>query len=609
MIKTISLLPLTATLVGVSLAVAAVLSQRRPVDRRTFFFVLLNCSTALWAFEGFVHINWYVGGAAEVQPFGSFGYALSLAAAVGMAGAPTYWFLFAAENARVERFTHGWGLVAVHAYAVYTVVVGASNPAHELFVTTGASGGLAIGPLIYPHYVGAWLLVSGGLVLLVRESWSRRTREGRRDAVVILLAAAFPYVGGLYSDVLSVMGMPGDVAITPLLFAPLSAALGWLVFRTGYADIVPFAAVETFHSIGDAALVVDTRGVVVAANERALEAFPSLLLRHHLADSVPSIARAVEGVGKGASASFELLLNDVAWLGRVHPMRPRASGVLGTLLLLTDITDLKTRERELEDARSTLEQRVRSRTIALETANRELEAATKAKDSFLASVSHELRTPLSAMIAFSQGLLDDQEDGLRAEHRKKIEVILASGRHQRAIIDDLLDLSKIKLGRLEVCPSRFSLAEFSQLVASMASSFAHERELEFRLDFPAGDVEIETDQEKLRQILLNLLTNAIKFTESGEVTLEVDTSRRDRVVLRVRDTGPGIPPDELPTIMDEFVQVERADGMRPDGTGLGLAIARQLAVLLGGRLSVESRLGEGSTFTLELPITHSPGTL
>jgi signal transduction histidine kinase len=290
-------------------------------------------------------------------------------------------------------------------------------------------------------------------------------------------------------------------------------------------------------------------------------------------------------------------------------MRPERRDRGGTLLILTDITELVSVQQELESARSSLETRVRDRTRDLEQANAELREATRARDRFMANVSHEIRTPLSSIIAFAEVLLSGSAGELTPAQRERIEVVVTSGKHQRAVIDDLLDLARLRLGRAPVDAEEFSLGELLRFVEQITRPLAEEKGLALRVETHVEQLVLETDQEKLRQILLNLLANAVKFTHSGEVCLSATSDHDHRVLFQVSDTGTGIPPDHHPSIMDEFVQVERTDGMSPDGVGLGLAISRRLASLLGGELRVESDLGQGSRFTLEVPVSYGPGRI
>ncbi len=230
----------------------------------------------------------------------------------------------------------------------------------------------------------------------------------------------------------------------------------------------------------------------------------------------------------------------------------------------------------------------------LEEMNRELVKANKLKDEFLANVSHELRTPLNSIIGFTNIMLKKESDEKR---RKYLEKILKNAQHLLNLINDLLDLSKIEAGRIEVNMRPTNLTKLVEECIESLRPQAESKGLYLRFE-PVGDVLIETDPDRVRQILLNLLGNAIKFTERGGVTVRIETSD-DFVKIHVIDTGVGIPKEDLDKIFDKFVQVGEK---RMGGTGLGLAISKKLAELLGGKITVRSEVGKGSDFVLWLPL-------
>ena len=233
--------------------------------------------------------------------------------------------------------------------------------------------------------------------------------------------------------------------------------------------------------------------------------------------------------------------------------------------------------------------------------SRQLEAASRHKSEFLANMSHELRTPLNAIIGFSEVLAERMFGEVNEKQAEYLQDILSSGRHLLSLINDILDLSKVEAGRLELELGRFHLptALDNALTLVRERATRHGITLTQTLDERVGD--IVADERKVKQILLNLLSNAVKFTpEGGRVGLTV-TRAEDIVTISVSDTGIGIAPEDQATIFEEFRQVGREDARKQEGTGLGLTLAKKFVELHGGRIWVESHVGQGSTFTFTLP--------
>ncbi|KOR33151.1 hypothetical protein TI05_02755 [Achromatium sp. WMS3] len=265
----------------------------------------------------------------------------------------------------------------------------------------------------------------------------------------------------------------------------------------------------------------------------------------------------------------------------IAPICANPDDITGFIILQEDITKRKKTEK------------------LLITAKEAAEAANRAKSAFLASMSHELRTPLNAVLGYAQILRNDAT--LAETQRHGINVIYRSGDHLLTLINDVLDLSKVEAGHLELFPRDFSLRDFFSEITDMFRIRAEQKGLIFNYELkPNLPSQINTDDKRLRQVCMNLLGNAIKFTEQGTVRLEADYQHGD-LIIQVIDSGVGIPQDMQEQIFSPFVQTGDAHH-KQQGTGLGLAISRNLIERMGGRIELESTLGTGSCFRIYLPV-------
>ena len=255
-------------------------------------------------------------------------------------------------------------------------------------------------------------------------------------------------------------------------------------------------------------------------------------------------------------------------------------------------------EQELRES----EERQRRLVEDLTKANRRLEEYNRLKAEFVANMSHELRTPLTAIIGFVQLVQLGEGDKIPPQYARAFERILRNGKHLLALIDDVLDVAKIEAGRMRVHREHFDLAEVVQAAFGELQSLARQRSLDYRLRVE-GEIPLAvSDPLRVRQIVLNLLSNAIKFTPQGSVVAELLPGEPGWFRIVVRDTGVGIESQAMDLIFERFRQVDGSMSRVAGGAGLGLAIVRQIVGLLGGTIEVESRVGEGSVFTVNLPL-------
>jgi len=285
--------------------------------------------------------------------------------------------------------------------------------------------------------------------------------------------------------------------------------------------------------------------------------------------------------------------------------------------IVQDISERKRIEQERAAYREHLEQQVATRTAELAETNQRLalaaeasEAASEAKSAFLANMSHELRTPLNAIIGIAEMLIEDATASDQPEMSEPLGRVHRAGGHLLALINDILDLSKIEAGRMTLSPERFTLADMLADLMATARLLAEGNGNVLQLEAAENLGVMTADPLRLKQILLNLLSNACKFTRDGTVSVKAwrqPESTGGIVHFAVSDTGIGMSEDQMQRLFAAFMQADSSTTRKFGGTGLGLAISRRLSRMMGGDVKVESELGKGSTFTLRLPVVGASG--
>ena len=417
----------------------------------------------------------------------------------------------------------------------------------------------------------------------------RRRQEGEFSPTITGTDSQFiPIVTRMTAQTAGFDSVVGESSTKLVAFAPL-ASTSWSVGVVGERDVV-------LRVITDLRSDLD-RSTGLLIWQRIVPAGVAILVVAILL-ALWSTGRLVKPIRRLAVASEGLAAGE--W---EHELPPPGNDEIG--VLTASFSEMAAELRRTMDG---LERRVEARTRELEIASEAAEAANRAKSTFLANMSHELRTPMNAIIGYSEMLTEDAEDDGLDDMVPDLNKINAAASHLLSLINDILDLSKIEAGRMELFLETFDLRQMVDEVASTAQPLLASNNNEFTLNIQDGLGSVHADVTKVRQALFNLLSNAAKFTDSGSITLAVRRDERDGVgwfVMTVADTGIGIPADKLGKVFEAFSQADESTTRDFGGTGLGLALTKQLCQMMGGDISLESEVGVGSTFTINLPAVVS----
>ena len=362
-----------------------------------------------------------------------------------------------------------------------------------------------------------------------------------------------------------------------------SNARGTSVF-SAYHSITPTGWVLFVEQPQDEALsplnALIVRTIILLVIGLAVAALASLLLARRMATPILALERAAARIGSGQ------LDQRIEVKGRDE------------LAALSETFNKMA--AELRESYSGLEEKVTERTRELAETSRALEAASRHKSAFVANMSHELRTPLNAIIGFSEVLLDRMFGDLNEKQEEYLKDVLTSGQHLLALINDILDLSKVEAGRMDIDVSSFSLPAALESSVSLMRERAMRSNIDLQLKVEPGVGVIDADERRVKQVLFNLITNALKFTPAGGHVTVTAGADENQVRVAVSDDGVGIAEQDQARIFQEFEQA--GSGGAQEGTGLGLALSRRFVEMLGGQLRLESVVGQGSTFIFTLPL-------
>jgi PAS domain S-box-containing protein len=597
--------PFTLPLFLVALVTAALaftVWRRRP-GAGVIPFVVLMLGVTQWSLGNMLELT--VSGLQLKVFFANFQF-------IGITTVPAAWLAFTLDYTGRGKWLTRRNIALLTIMPAITVVVALTNVADlfrtSVFLLTRGEYtlmGTVMGPGYWVHAAYSYLLLVAGAGLLI-QSFVRSSRLYRRQTAMLLVASFVPWV----ANFLTIFDLNpfSPLDLTPFAFTITGLAMGWSIVRYRLLDIIPVARDTIIENMSDAVLVLDAHNRVVDINPAALRAIglpsSSAAIGKPAAQVLSGYQDLLEQYRTVEEAWAEITLREKEPTRRdfelhISPLRNRHGDLTGRLIVLHEISDLK---RAAEQIKIQNEMLARTNRELVE-AQQKAEEASRLKSEFLATMSHELRTPLNSVIGYADFMLTGLPGKLAEKQEDYLKRIMANGERLLALINDILDISKIEAARLELTCEAFSPAELLKGVQSQMQSLADQKGLSFRTQLdPNLPPQLKGDLRRLEQILANLIDNAIRFTEAGRVDVRFERAGDSSWTMSVADTGVGIPPHALEFIFDEFRQVDGSPQREKGGTGLGLAIVRKLTTLMGGSVHVQSEVGKGSTFTVQLPL-------
>lgn len=364
------------------------------------------------------------------------------------------------------------------------------------------------------------------------------------------------------------------------------------VERHRYQDLFEFAP--------DGYLITDKHGKIQEANRAAAEIFN--IDRKYLVGKV-----LLNFVPEDQRRTFRSLLLHLQTIDRIHeweiPLLARGGYQFEAAITVGTVRDEESNTTALRwlVRDITTRKQIEEQLHQIQIQNLELIESARLKEQFIAVMSHELRTPLTAILGFSELLLRQFHEKFGAQTKLLVERIADNGHHLLSLIEDILDVTRLRANQVELCLETFDAVSLVISVIEEMRPIAQKKNLELNLQIFQPSISVVNDRTRLRQIVVNLISNAVKFTNDGSITVQVRSPNRNTLSIAVQDTGIGIAEADLGSIFQEFRQVNQTTTRQQGGTGLGLAITKALVQLMDGEISVQSQLGKGATFLVELP--------
>ena len=510
---------------------------------------------------------------------------------IGITMLPTSWLVFVLKFLRRDRDINVRNIALILLMPLLTIVLVWTNEYHHLYYASWelhTESGLSIftfdaGPWYVLFTIWFYATLSFGLYLLIR---NRRKGNGlfQKQINILILASTLPWV----ANVLYLLGyrLNDNIDITPFAFILSTLAFSYALLRYQLLDLLPIAREQIVEALKEGVIVTDSEDRIIDLNREMVSILGrenEQLLGVTLTEAVPEMQKIrvdeneVTIMIRGVERVFSVTKSE---------LNSKKGNIIGHVFLFKDITERKENEHKLILSRE------------------EAERAAVEKGEFLSTMSHEIRTPMNAILGFTHVLLQNDP---REDQKEYLDIQKFSAENLLVLINDILDFAKIEAGKFELHETEIDLQQLLEQTLSTLKSAAIEKGRKLPLLVPDYELRrVKGDPVRINQILTNLISNAIKFTEKGQVTVTAtvleSTPELLRMNFQVADTGVGIAEDRLAKLFDRFTQSSFDTSKRHGGTGLGLSITKRLLELMGSTISIKSTVGKGSTFSFDLTL-------